>query len=50
MVVSAPGVDVYSTVPGGYWYESGSSLSSPLVVALAALVLAHYPQLCPVAV
>lgn len=36
--VSAPGFDILSTVPGGYEYKSGTSMSSPHVAALAGLL------------
>ncbi len=37
----APGVDVKSTVPGGYdWYD-GTSMATPHVTGLAALAIAH---------
>lgn len=36
--VAAPGVDIMSTVPGGYARYSGTSMSTPHVSALAALL------------
>lgn len=36
--VAAPGVDILSTVPGGYAYKNGSSMATPHVAALAGLV------------
>lgn len=36
--VAAPGVDVVSTVPGGYSYKSGSSMATPHAAALAGLM------------
>ncbi len=35
--VAAPGVDIYSTVPGGYGTKSGTSMATPHVAALFAL-------------
>jgi subtilisin family serine protease len=43
--VSAPGVSVVSTVPGnGYAYMSGTSMASPYVTALAALIRSLHPE------
>ena len=36
--VSAPGVDVLSTLPGGYGYMNGTSMATPHVAALAGLL------------
>lgn len=38
--VAAPGVDIYSTVPGGYASWGGTSMASPHVAGLAGLVWA----------
>jgi subtilisin family serine protease len=44
--VFAPGVDIYSTVPGGgYERESGTSMAAPVVSGLAALLMNYYPNL-----
>ena len=51
--VSAPGVNILSTYPGavdcspdpvGYCTESGTSMASPLVTALAALIRTEHPE------
>lgn len=44
--VFAPGVDIYSTVPGSkYDNHSGTSMAAPVVVGLAALIRSYYPNL-----
>jgi subtilisin family serine protease len=43
--VFAPGVDILSTVPGGYEKDSGTSMASPVVVGLAALLMDYFPSL-----
>jgi len=44
--VFAPGVDIYSTVPGNnYERDSGTSMAAPVVSGLAALLMGYYPNL-----
>ena len=44
--VFAPGVDIYSTVPGSkYERESGTSMAAPVVSGIAALLMSYFPNL-----
>lgn len=44
--VFAPGVQIYSSIPGSkYTLESGTSMACPVVVGLAALIREYYPKL-----
>lgn len=45
--VFAPGVKIYSTLPGGnqYGFLNGTSMSSPVVTGIAALIRSYYPSL-----
>lgn len=36
--IAAPGITILSTVPGGYDYKDGTSMSSPYVVGVLALI------------
>lgn len=42
----APGVDIYSTYPENeYQVNSGTSMASPVVAGVAALIMSYYPEL-----
>ncbi len=46
--VFAPGVDIYSTLPNNeYGNRSGTSMASPVVTGVAALLLSYFPELTP---
>lgn len=48
--VFAPGVKIYSTMPGGdrYGNQQGTSMSTPIVSGIAALLRSYYPHLTAV--
>jgi cell wall-associated protease len=47
----APGVEIYSTVPGNkYKDESGTSMASPATAGVAALLMSYFPELSAVEV
>ncbi len=45
--VFAPGTKIYSTLPGGneYGFLQGTSMASPVVAGVAALIRSYYPNL-----
>ncbi|NNV56402.1 S8 family peptidase [Limnovirga soli] len=45
--VFAPGVKIYSTLPGekGYGFLNGTSMAAPVVTGVAALIRSYYPAL-----
>ena len=44
--VFAPGVDIFSTAPGGtYKDNSGTSMAAPVVAGVAATLMSYYPNL-----
>ena len=48
--VVAPGVNIISTVPGGYKSDSGTSMAAPHVSAAAAMYKLVYPKKKPAAI
>lgn len=49
--VFAPGVKIYSTMPGStYKDQQGTSMAAPVVAGLAALIRSYYPELSAVEV
>lgn len=45
VTIAAPGVDVLSSIPGGYKTKSGTSMAAPHVAGVAALVRSRFPEL-----
>jgi subtilisin family serine protease len=46
--IFAPGMNIYSTVAGnGYKAADGTSLASPVVAGVAALLKSYFPSLTP---
>jgi subtilisin family serine protease len=43
--VFAPGVKIYSTLPHSYGYHDGTSMASPVVTGIAALIRSYFPLL-----
>lgn len=43
--VFAPGVKIYSTVPHSYAFHDGTSMASPVVTGIAALIRSYFPGL-----
>ncbi len=44
--VFAPGEKIYSTMPGSaYGFQKGTSMASPVVAGIAAIIRSYYPQL-----
>ena len=44
--VAAPGSKIFSTIPGGeYAFKSGTSMATPHVSGIAALIMSAYPGL-----
>jgi cell wall-associated protease len=49
--VFSPGVAIYSTVPGnGYKNHDGTSMSSPAVAGVAAMLMSYFPELSAIEV
>jgi hypothetical protein len=45
--IAAPGESIYSTVPNGYGNKTGTSMASPYICGVIALLWSSYPDLTP---
>lgn len=47
--VFSPGVDIYSTLPGGnvYGYNSGTSMAAPVLTGAIAFIMCYFPEVKP---
>jgi len=44
--IFAPGVDIYSSMPGNkYKFQDGTSMASPVVAGIASLIMSYFPKL-----
>lgn len=43
--LAAPGSEIYSTIPNGYGYKSGTSMAAPFVTGVALLIWSENPSL-----
>lgn len=47
VTTAAPGSDIYSTIIGGYVYNSGTSMATPMVTGILAMMYANKANLYP---
>ena len=46
--VTAPGTQIWSTVPGDYGFKNGTSMAAPAVTGVASLIKRNHPELTAV--